>query len=107
MELGITTINGKSNTVFFNVNAPVGPNCPNQMDDVMLVQFLFKKLAEANIPANGPELVKKMSAVTPNGTFDQATAESILGFQKHFGGVADGRISVARGASYGNGAFTI
>jgi hypothetical protein len=96
MDIGVTKLGGRGN---FNVQAPVGPRCVNSMEDVMLVQYLLKKLGQAGVPANGPALVQKMAAISPTGTFDQATADCILGFQKHFGGIADGRISVAQGAS--------
>jgi hypothetical protein len=107
MELGITKLGGKAHNVFFNVEAPVGPMCPNRLEDVMLVQYLFRKIGQAHIPADQPELAKKFAAQMPSGKFDMSTAECILGFQKYFGGIADGRISVARGAAYGNGTYTI
>src|SRR5262245_30009877 len=108
MDLGLSNARGgKSAFVFFNVQAPVGPCCPNTLDDVLLVQYLFRKLGQANIPANNSAFATQMSSIDPTGTFDQATADCILGFQKHFGGIADGCIRVAKGAWYRKGTFTI
>jgi len=107
MELALTKFGGKAHNVFFNVEAPVGPKCINKSEDVMLVQYLFRKLGQARVPAANPALVQKMAGINPSGQFDQTTAECILGFQKHFGSIADGRVSVANGASYGGGAYTI
>ncbi|MCI0639306.1 MAG: peptidoglycan-binding protein [Gemmataceae bacterium] len=103
--------NGKKACLFFNVDAHVGPNCQNKMDDVMLVQYLMRKLAEAGIPADNPAVRTTMSDVSPTGQFDATTGEGIRAFQEYmrgkFGGVVDGRVSPAKGPSYGNGVYTI
>src|SRR5262245_59900408 len=107
MEMALSVIGSKSGFIFFNVSAAVGPNCPNQLDDVMLVQYFLRKLGQAAIPANNPQLVSKMVSIMPTGNIEQQTIECILAFQKHFGGIADGKINSARGVSYGSGTYTI
>lgn len=107
MDIALARMGGKNMGVFFNVEHPVGPNCPNVPEDVMLVQYLLRKLGQAMFPGDDPGLQARFSAVQATGDFDAATADSILRFQKRFTAVADGRVSPAKGISFGKGLYTI
>lgn len=84
---------------YYNVDNAVGPGCPNQRTDVMLVQFFLHEIY--NHPSQmqnrppGPD-------IGISGNFDATTAQWILHFQNHVKRVGlrvlvDGRVDHARG----------
>lgn len=108
MELALTMFGKVPSGVYFNVQAHVGQNKFNLFEDVMLVQYLFKKLAEAGVPPGNAELRTEMAAVKVTGAFDDATRDAILAFQKDRGYTPDGVVSPAKnGGGYGSGMYTI
>ena len=101
--------------VFFNVSGVVGSTpAENKREDVMLVQFLFKMIADRP-PANmTPEHRAIMRAVNVTGICDDATVEAIRLVQTkkkavNPGIIVDGRVSSAKGsyAYSGGGTWTI
>jgi len=101
--------------VFFNVNGVVGASpAENRREDVLLVQFLFKMVADRPPVNMIPEHRAIMRAVNVTGTCDSATIEAIKLVQTkkkavNPGIIIDGRVSSAKGGySYsGNAAWTI
>jgi hypothetical protein len=86
----------------YNVSSKVGPlqSDPNQPDDVMLVQYLLKKVLQGQqMPAT-----PGVAFPTATGRFDTATGFWIYRVQssfRNFGNVIDGVVSPARGLFYG------
>lgn len=108
MELALTMFGKVPAGVYFNVQAHVGANKFNLFEDVLLVQYFFRKLAEAGAPPGNAELRDTMAAVQATGIFDDLTKNAIVAFQKDRGYAPDGVISPAKnGGSYGSGAYTI
>lgn len=101
--------------VFFNVNGVVGASpAENRREDVLLVQFLFKMIADRPPVNMTPEQRSIMGAVKVTGHCDAATIDAIRLVQTRKktanpGIVVDGRVSSAKGGySYsGNAAWTI
>ena len=97
--------------VFFNVNGVVGAApAENRREDVLLVQYLFKMIADKPPALMTSEQRAIMRAVNMTGTCDQATINAIRLVQskkkeKNPSVVVGGRVSPARsGYSYSGGA---
>jgi hypothetical protein len=99
--------------VFFNVDGVVGAfPAQNKIEDVLLVQFAFSRLA--NDPGSPSDLNELLAyqAVSVTGVMDDATIEAITVYQwgqqeVSPGQVVDSRVSPARGYSYGPAFWTI
>jgi hypothetical protein len=85
----------------FNVSNRVGPNQPNQRDDVLLVQFLLREYMTR------PELTGSplFPLPTVSGDFDIPTAlwiyyQQLLGKKQNPTAILDGIVSPARGIFY-------
>jgi hypothetical protein len=100
--------------VFFNVDGVVGaPPAKNLREDVILVQFAFKVLAD-NPQGTPPDVVAAARAVTIDGRIGPITIKAISTYQsgmvrdRNPSIVVDGRVSPAiGGTSYGGAAWTI
>ena len=97
---------------FFNVNGVVGAQpAQNNQEDVTLVQFYFKLIADNPRPTSRPATIAAARQVRVTGTIDQATIQAIRVFQdgRGPGHVVDGRVSPVKGGGYdyGSGFFTI
>jgi hypothetical protein len=101
--------------IFFNVSASVGNQAANaNSDDIFLVQFLIRAIAEA-VPASlpgGQARRERMLKVPLSGAIDPATIDGIRAWQEGAkqlfpGTVVDGRVSSARGYLYGGVMWTI
>ena len=96
--------------MFFNVDQSVGQNGSNtNSDDILLVQFFIKTLGN-QLPPTTPEGRRRKERamnVPLTGRVDAATIDGIRAFQEITTGTPDGRVSVARGYSYGAGYWTI
>ena len=64
--------NGSAMNYFYNVNQPVGPHQPNQIDDVRLVQTLAQQCFD------DPTKRRDLPAPSITGIFDIVTAYWIL-----------------------------
>src|SRR5262245_32973690 len=100
----------KTDTLFFNVDAIVGENGVNRREDVLLVQYFLKKVA-TRLAGQQP-ITQIIQKIQVSGTMDRATIDAIRAFQEDSrrlspATVVDGRVSVARGFSYGGGSWTI
>jgi hypothetical protein len=100
--------------VFFNVDGVVGAApAQNKREDVLLVQFAFKVIADNPLSGTGPAILAAAKGVTVTGTMDQPTINAIRVFQEDFkkdnpAQVVDGRVSPAKGGYfYGPGAAWI
>ncbi|HVK09602.1 MAG TPA: hypothetical protein VM597_12565 [Gemmataceae bacterium] len=102
-------------SMFFNVDTSVGEGGSNASpEDILLVQFLVRKVGETVPPGAGVTLDRKarMMRVPQTGVKDPLTADGIRAVQESMrdkvpSTKVDGRVSVARGYKYGGGAFTI
>jgi hypothetical protein len=101
--------------IFFNVTASVGNQAANaNRDDILLVQFLLRAIAEA-IPATlpgGQGRRDRMLKVPLSGVIDPATIDGIRAWQEGAkeqfpATVVDGRVSSARAYLYGGAMWTI
>lgn len=99
---------------FYNVDAVVGSApATNKREDVLLVQFGFKMIADNPMTGTDPALLAAAKLVKVTGTIDPFTVSAITRLQesrkkKVPGTIVDGRISPAKaGYSYGSGAWTI
>lgn len=96
--------------MFFNVDQSVGQNAVNaNPDDIMLVQFLIKRLGERlPVVSPGGHLRKARAMKVPlTGFCCPATIDGIKAWQEGWGAAVDGRVSSARGYRYGSGVWTI
>jgi hypothetical protein len=100
--------------MFFNVDGVVGaPPAQNKREDVVLVQFAFKLIADFPIATTNPEVLVAAKAVKITGTVDAATINAIRASQSgrakdNPAKVVDGRVSPAKGGySYGGAFWTI
>jgi len=100
--------------VFFNVDGVVGAApAQNKREDVLLVQFGFKILADSPRPGTPPALLAAARAVRVTGVSDAPTVTAIRSLQQSLkegaaGTVVDGRVSPARSDySYGAGLWSI
>jgi hypothetical protein len=98
----------------FNVDGVVGaPPAANQREDVLLVQFAFKMIADAPMSGSDPALVAAAKLVQVTGNIDTNTIIAIQRFQesrkkKNPNQIVDGRVSPAKGGySYGPAMWTI
>lgn len=94
---------GSENRFFWNLDANVGPGCPNKLEDVHLVQLAF--FCKANNPKYPvtPEEKAAYSAVVVgayyNGAPNDPLSIAIKTLQKVKGGIQDGRISSIKSSS--------
>ena len=102
--------------MFFNVDQSVGHLGANaRQEDILLVQFMIRKIAEVSPAAPTPEgQQRKLRAllVPLSGVCDEATIDGIRAWQEanqknNPGTVVDGLVNPARGYSYGPGFWTI
>lgn len=102
--------------VFFNVDGVVGaPQAQNKREDVLLVQFAFKLIADSPFPGTpprSPALLAAAKAVQVTGTIDAATINAIRVRQQdnkkiNPATVVDGRVSPAKGGYRYGAAWTI
>ncbi|MBI4523687.1 MAG: hypothetical protein HY695_07740 [Deltaproteobacteria bacterium] len=99
--------------VFFNLDGVVGaPPAENRLEDVLFVQFCFRFAADHPGPSMRPETLAAFRAVQANGVCDAATINAIRLTQERIkrhspGTVVDGRVSPARGYSFGGALWTI
>jgi hypothetical protein len=99
--------------IFFNVDTSVGQNGSNSnKEDILLVQFLIHKTAEAPGAQLSQERRDRMLKVKTSGKVDDATIDGIKAVQETMnesrpGTIIDGKVSPARGYQYGAGFWTI
>ena len=100
--------------VFFNLDSSVGYNGANSnRTDILLVQFLIKKLSVLAASTLSPDQRARMGRVTVDGMSGPITVDGIRAVQermrqKHPATVVDGRVSSARPSlRYGGGVWTI
>lgn len=85
---------------FYNVSQAVGQGCPNQTDDVMLVQFFIRELAKDPTVGAGS---RPSSPVVVDGVYTPVLGEWILWVQKASNQkspgstLVDARVDPARG----------
>ena len=100
--------------MFINIDSAVGHNAANSnQEDIMLVQFMLKKVAEKAPPSN--DKAKKthaiMKQVAISGRIDATTIDAITEFQESMrrklgrSVIVDGRVSRARGYYYSGATF--
>lgn len=99
---------------FFNVDKVVGAApAANQREDVLLVQYAFKMIADAPMATTDPALLAAAKLVQVTGNIDVKTITAIQQFQlsrkkKNPAQVVDGRVSPAQGGyTYGQAAWII
>jgi hypothetical protein len=98
--------------VFFNVDGVVGASpAVNNREDVLLVQFAFQMIAR-HPKSNREEVQAAAQAVKITGTVDAATINAIKALQNfakikqgRAGQIVDGRVSPAKGYSYGGSVY--
>ncbi len=100
--------------VFFNVDSSVGHMGSNSnRTDILLVQFLIRKLSVIAAANLSPNQVARMGRVSVDGMSGPITIDGIRAVQekmreKYPRTVVDGRVSSARPAGrYGGGIWTI
>jgi hypothetical protein len=105
---------GSTLSIFFNVDTSVGEKGANTSpEDVLLVQFLLHKIGEGGVGGGITQDRKaRLLRVVPTGTCDPLTIDGIRAVQEAAreqrpSTIVDGRVSVARGYSYGRGDWTI
>lgn len=101
--------------LIFNLHCSVGRGGQNaQLDDIMLVQYLMRKVVE-KMPGSTPEARAADEAIRKvpvSGVCDQATIAGIEAFQKSLKAknpqvIVDGRMSPAKAVSYGGAVWSI
>lgn len=98
--------------VFFNVDGIVGASpAVNNREDVLFVQFALKMIVMHPKP-NREELISACRNVKVTGNIDSTTINAIIALQTfaktklgQTGQVVDGRVSPAKGYSYGGGSY--
>jgi hypothetical protein len=100
--------------LFFNVDESVGNMGVNNPEDVLLVQFMMRTVAEMTPAQNaeGASRRERMLLMPVSDYCDEATMDGIRAWQEGRkdtipGTVVDGRVSPARGYFYGGGEWTI
>jgi hypothetical protein len=90
---------------FWDVDAPVGLHGANKFDDVMFVQWCFYKSAEWT--QIGPQLREVFRSTPINGACSGREGDKLITVIRALqsseyarGGMVDGRVSPARGATY-------
>lgn len=98
----------------FNVDAHVGPGCPNKQDDVQLVQYAYYCTAQLPPPAGAtPADMAIFKSVVPgapyNGGPNDPLTLAIRAHQRIRGGVQDGKVSPCNSpsGSYGDKTWLI
>ncbi len=86
--------------VFLNIDAPVGRGQPNKPEDVLLVQFLMRKIGENPPGYVTPASAQTLKKVQPTGKVDQATLDGIAAVEKS-AKMNDAKVSVAQGYGFG------
>src|SRR5437667_12109712 len=74
---------GGNREVAFNVDSPVGPGCPNKIEDVLLVQFFLQQMAGLLITTD-EDRKRRFLKVTTSGVCDDATIDGIIAAQEMF-----------------------
>lgn len=94
--------------VFFNLDTSVGRMGANSnYEDILLVQFMLKALANNMTTPEGRRVQPILSATPQTGNVDPATIRSIEAFQGAMTIEVVGRVSSARGYRYGRLPYTI
>jgi hypothetical protein len=96
---------GSQRHFYWNIDANVGPGCPNNPEDVQLVQLAFACRA-ANTARSLPAADRAIyAAVVPGapyaGGFNDPLTKAIRCAQKARGGVQDGHVSVIKSSTGG------
>ena len=115
MKLSFFNTPNSEISIFFNVSQSVGRNGQNSNpEDILLVQFLLKKMAETAPPSSAAARERKaiMRKVPLSGNIDQATIDGIIAVQESMKvtlpkTIVDGRVSVAKDYLYGGGYWSI
>jgi len=88
---------GDSDRFFFNIKGNVGPDSPNNLVDVQLVQFGYFAIAQNRLPNNEPELITAAGAVVIGAPYSGAPndplTDAIRVDQRVSGGTQDGHVS--------------
>jgi hypothetical protein len=99
---------------FFNVDGVVGAApAQNTREDVLLIQFAFKVMADTPLAESNSGVLAAARQVKLTGVADAATVAAIRSLQAdqktvNPGTVVDGRVSPAKsGYAYGGGLWTI
>lgn len=97
---------GAGQRYFYNVDRAVGPGCPNQHDDVLLVQYLLKWLYAKRQDLHYRTLQPPSEPMKVDGIAGPITFRWIRRYQegcKAFGAskVVDGKVDRASGFGYG------
>lgn len=104
---------GPQKIFFWNVDAHVGPGCPNKPEDVQLVQFGYYCMARNPAANNTPQEKAAYKAVVPGAPYSGAANDpltiAIKTHQAVRGGTQDGRVSPIQNASgsYGEKSWMI
>jgi len=95
MVLPLTLKQGSKQRFSFNLEGNVGPNSPNKMDDVQLVQFAY--LAKAQAADTKPALKAIFQKVVPGAAYTGGANDpltlAIKAHQADRGGTQDGHVS--------------
>ncbi len=97
--------------IFFNVDGSVGHMGENsRTEDILLVQYFLHTIASLtpSSSAAGEARRQRILATPVNGFCDEATIDGIRAWQEgrklsYPGVIVDGKVSCARGYSYGGG----
>jgi len=97
--------------IFYNLDASVGAGGENSRpDDIMLVQFMLKKIGErSNVSTQTGADASGLRNTMVTGAVDANTIDAIMTFQQIVAGrdasgiAVDGRINTAKGGAYGFG----
>ena len=95
-----------SRMFYFNLDAAVGPGCPNKPDDVQLVQMgyvaMLRNPAAASVMT--PDMKEAFGKIVPGAPYtggrDEWLSKAIRAHQARSGGTQDGKVSVATSAAY-------
>ena len=92
-------------TLFFNVDTSVGRNAQNSsVDDILLVQYFISLIAKN--PTPGSKLTR-FANLPVTGRINDETIAAIEAVQEAGRMTRDGRVSVAKGFSFGGTFYTI
>jgi hypothetical protein len=99
----------------WSVSAHVGPYCPNNPEDVHLVQLAYYCAARTpmGVAKFTPQEVAVMSSIVPGSPYSGAASDpltlTILAHQRVHGGTQDGRISPLSGSTgwYGTASYLL
>src|SRR4029078_11402436 len=97
--------------MFINVDSRVEFRGTAKVEDVLLVQFLLRKIGDSVLPMD-TDKKEAMRNVDPNGVCDEDTVNGIRAFQRTIEQklpetIVDGSVSSAHGYSYGRGVYTM